>query len=97
VGVDLRNRTTVELKLEGNSTQPGALSQSINSQGLKMPTETDAEMLKKSAATAADLAKDLRKSAERQTASIHAQHVTAHKLEDLSADLAKGAVDVKKN
>ena len=62
-----------------------------------MTNETDAEILKKSAATAADLAKDLRKSADQQTVGIHAQHVTAHKLEDLSVDLEKGAVDVKKN
>jgi hypothetical protein len=62
-----------------------------------MTAETDAEILKKSAETAASLAKDLRKSADQQSAGISAQHVTAHKLEDLSVDLAKGAVDVKKN
>ena len=62
-----------------------------------MTAETDAEILRKSAATAADLAKDLRKSADDQPAGIHAQHLTAHKLEDLSVDLEKGAADVKKN
>lgn len=62
-----------------------------------MTAETDAEILKKSAATAANLAKDLRKSADQQTAVTNAQHVTAHKLEDLSVDLANSAVDVKKN
>jgi hypothetical protein len=62
-----------------------------------MTAETDPEILKKSAATAAGLAKDLRKQADQQTAGISAQHVTAHKLEDLSVDLANSAVDVKKN
>ena len=59
-----------------------------------MTAETDAEILKKSAATAADLAKDLRKSADDQTAGIHAPHLIAHKLEDLSFDLANCAADV---
>jgi hypothetical protein len=62
-----------------------------------MTAETDAEILKTSASKAADLAKDLRKSADQQTAVTSAQHVTAHKLEDLSADLAKGAADLQKN
>ena len=61
-----------------------------------MTAETDAEILKTSAAKAADLAKDLRKSADQQAVVTSAQHETAHKLEDLSADLAKGAADVKK-
>ena len=62
-----------------------------------MTAETDAEILKKSSAKAADLAKDLRKGADQQTAVASAQHVTAHKLEDLSADLAKSAADADKN
>jgi hypothetical protein len=61
-----------------------------------MTAETDAQILKNSASKAADIAKDLRKSADQQSAVTTAQHVTAHKLEDLSADLAKGAADVKK-
>jgi hypothetical protein len=90
-------RSLWSLKLEGNSKHRGALPETIKPQGIKMTAETDAEILKKLATKAADLAKDLRESADQQAVGIHLQHLTAHKLEDLSDDLAKGAVDVMKN
>jgi hypothetical protein len=69
-----------------------------------MAAVTDAEMLRKSvgvlteqAKTAAALAKDQRKTADEQSETARIQHMTAHRLEDLSSDLAKGAAELKKN
>jgi len=69
-----------------------------------MAVETDKERLKKSvdvlteqARTAAALAKDQRRTADDQSESARAQHVTAHKLEDLSLDLEQGVEELKKN
>jgi hypothetical protein len=69
-----------------------------------MVVETDKDRLKKSvdvltdqARIAAALAKDQRKTADDQSEGARAQHVTAHKLEDLSLDLQQGVEELKKN
>ncbi len=63
---------------------------------------TDKEKLQKSvnvlteeASAAAELARLQRKTADVQNETAAQQHVTAHKLEDLSEALARGATDLK--
>lgn len=64
---------------------------------------TEKEKLQKSvnvlieeASAAAELARLQRKTADVQSETAAQQHVTAHKLEDLSEALTRGAADLKK-